>query len=293
VTRGERVALRGHVRRALPYSLVFHCVPLDDLDGRWLKGKDLRDLVSQILEASYPDDAKQVGSVGVSSFTVSPFFAKRCSSHRGGYSGGKSSRSRVEMIRAGTPCRFRLTLLDDKDFEAVVSLIEDPTAVLSVSGKSLTVTHVLSRPSQSDPWPCSQTYRKLFDEASSTCKVVRLQFVTPTTFISPAGSLPLPDPQRVFRGFLKSWSRFALTPLSADMKELIDHHVCLREFRISSINYDSGEGIIASFTGWGQFALEGRHHEKHIREFNILAGFSFYCGTGDRTEIGMGVTRRL
>jgi len=112
-------------------------------------------------------------------------------------------------------------------------------------------------------------------------------------FTRHGGALPLPDPQLAFKGFLRSWTWFAFLPLSTDLEKVIEHHILLKDFRISAANYDAGEGMRPSFTGWCQFVLIGRHHEKHIKEFNLLADYSFYCGTGDHTDLGMGVTRRL
>ena len=277
----------------MPFSIVFHCEPQEDLDSRELRGKRLQNFAYQLLDRLSPDQDHGAASVTRASFTVSPFFAKRWPSQSGGSCGRKHRRSTVQMIRAGTPCRFRLTLLSDGLSEAVASFVRKPPLILAVNGRSIRVTHVLWAPSRSDAWPCSRTYEQLFDEASPTCKVLRLHFVTPTVFIHTGGPLPLPDPQNVFRGLIESWNRFAPISLSTDLEGLIDRHVCLREFRISSLTYDSGDELIPAFTGWGQFALTGRHHEKHIREFNLLADFSFYCGTGDHNEIGMGVTRRL
>jgi CRISPR-associated endoribonuclease Cas6 len=277
----------------VPFSIVFHCEPQEDFDSRELKGKGLQNFAYGLLDRLSPAQEHRAASVRRESFTASPFFAKRWPSQSGGSCGRKHRRSTVQMIRAGTPCGFRLTLLSDGLSEAVASFVSKPALIFAVNGRSIRVTHVLWTPSRSDPWPRSQTYEQLFDEASSTCKTLRLHFVTPTVFIRHRGPLPLPDPQDVFRGLIESWNRFAPVSLSTDLEGLIDRHVCLKEFRISSLTYDSGDELLPAFTGWGQFALTGRHHEKHIREFNLLADFSFYCGTGDRTEIGMGVTRRL
>lgn len=277
----------------MPFSIVFHCEPEEDIDSREFKGEGLRNFAHWFLERLGPARDHGATSEEKASFTVSPFFAKRSPSQRGESGGQEHRGSTVQTIRAGTPCRFRLTLLSDRLSEAAACFLRKPALVLPVNEHSIKVTHVLRTPSRSDPWPRSQTYEQLFDEASSTCKAIRLHFVTPTVFIRHSGPVPLPDPLDVFKGLIDSWERFAPISLSANLERLIDRQVCLREFRISSLTYDSGDELIPAFTGWGQFALTGRHHEKHIREFNLLADFSFYCGTGDRTEIGMGVTRRL
>lgn len=277
----------------MPYSVVFHCIADKDLNGSVLRGKGFRNLVFQLFDRVDPRLAQQIAEARENRFTVSPFFAKRWPSEPGTGYDGADHRFRGERIKAGARCRFRLTLLEDRLYQSMAGLIGTSALVLSVDRRPLRVTHVLSSRQASDVWPRSQTYGQLHEEASPTCKELRLQFVTPTLFHRHGGALPLPDPQTVFRGFLHAWNCFALRPLSTDLERLIDRCIFLKDFRISRTTYDAGEGIQPSFTGWCQYTLIGRHHEKHIKEFNLLGDYSFYCGTGDCTDRGMGMTRRL
>ncbi len=273
--------------------MVFHCIAEEDLDESVLRGQGFRNLVFQLVESLGPRLSQQVAGARRRPFTVSPFFAKRRPPGPRGAHQREDHRFRGQTVKAGTPCRFRLTLLEDRLYHAMARLMGTSPLFISVDGRGLRVTHILSSRQESDPWPRSQTYGQLLEEASSTCRELRIQFVTPTTFIRHGGALPLPDPQITFKGFLQSWNWFAFLPLSSDLERLIDHHILLKDFRISATTYDTGEGKTPSFTGLCQFVLVGRHHEKHIREFNLLADYSFYCGTGDHTDMGMGVTQRL
>ncbi len=277
----------------MPYSIVFQCVAEEDLETNALRGEGLRDLVIQLVDRLAPQLGQQIAQAKERPFTVSPFFAKHLLSgpKENLYREGRHFRGR--RVQGGTRCRFRLTLLEDKLYECVARFVGTPDLMLSINGKALRVSHVLSSDQGPDPWPRSQTYQELREEASSTRKDLRLQFVTPTTFLRQRGALPLPDPQMAFRGYLRSWNWFAFQPLSTDLEKLIDHHIFLKDFRISSVRYETEEGLRPAFTGWGQFVLLGRHHERHIREFNLLADYSFYCGTGEFADMGMGVTRRL
>jgi len=277
----------------MPYSVVFYCLAEEDLDENVLRGKGLCDWVYQVFYQLAPHRKQQAVGTKKGPFTVSPLFAKRSPSEPGGHAEIGDHGFKVRTIKAGTQCRFRLTFLEDRLYEAMVDHVGPSTPILSHAGKSLTVTHILSSPQGADPWPCSQTYEQLLDKASVTCKKTRLQFVTPTTFCRHGGFSPLPDPQRVFKGFFQSWNWFSLMPLSADLEMLIDRHIFLSDFKVSATKHNAGEGGRPSFTGWCEFVLLGRHHEEHVKEFNLLADYSFYCGTGDHTEMGMGVTRRI
>ncbi len=277
----------------MPYSLVFHCMAEENLDGESLRGTGLRNLVFRLFGQLSPQLEQQLPAARQRPFTVSPFFARRESRESRGNTGEEDRPFRGPRIEAGTRCRFRLTLLEDKLYQGMADLVGGTNVILSAGGKTLKVTHVLSSGGKSDLWPRSQTYQQLREEASSTCKQVRLQFVTPTTFSRHGGVLPLPDPQIAFKGYLRSWNWFAFHPLSTDLEQLIDRHVFLRDFKVSAATYVTDKGLRPAFTGWCEFILLGRHHEKHIREFNLLSDYSFYCGTGDHTDLGLGVTRRL
>ncbi|MBW2059060.1 MAG: CRISPR system precrRNA processing endoribonuclease RAMP protein Cas6 [Deltaproteobacteria bacterium] len=278
----------------MPHSVVFHCVAEQDLDGDLLRGRGMLDLAFQLFGRVDPRLTASMVEGKEKPFTVSPFFAKRWpSGPRAGYEGVDPLLRGRSSIRAGTPCRFRITLLEDRLFQSMAGLIGDSGLVLSVGGRPLRVGHIISSSQPSDPWPRSQSYAQLNEEASSTSRELRLQFVTPTVFKRQGMALPLPDPQMVFRGFLRSWKWFAFIPLSSDLESFLDSHVVLKDFRISRTTFDTGERVEPSFTGWGRFVLAGRHHERHIKEFNLLGDYSFYCGTGAYRERGMGMTRRL
>jgi CRISPR-associated endoribonuclease Cas6 len=278
---------------SMPYSVVFHCRAEDEIDGHAVKGKGLRELILRIFDRVDSEAAQKIVGAKEAPFTVSPFFAKRVRPNPASKHDGQDQRVRGDLIKSGTICRFRLTLLEDRLYRAVTGLVADLPLAFPVAGGALTLNHGAWSGQGADAWPRSQTYGQLSADASPTSKELRLQFVTPTTFQRKGGVLPLPHPQIVFKGFLRSWNWFAFLPLSSDVENLIDRHIFLREFRISPVDYDTGEGAKPAFTGWCRFVLAGRHHEKHIREFNLLADYSFYCGSGHYRDRGMGVTRRL
>jgi CRISPR-associated endoribonuclease Cas6 len=278
---------------SMPHSVVFHCVSEEDLGGDALRGMAYQDLVFQIMGRCEVHLAEQVPGSKELPFTVSPFFAKRSTFKEREGRGGDEPEFRGKTIRAGTPCRFRLTLLEDRLYQRLANLEAGNSLILDAQGRGLAVTQVFRFPHGSDRWPGSQTYAELMDRASSTSRELRLQFVTPTVFRRHGLALPLPNPHRMFKGILRTWNWFAFLPLSTDLESLIERHVAVKDFRISATRYDTGESSVPAFTGWCHFALIGRHHERHIKEFNLLGDYSFYCSTGDYRHLGMGVTRRL
>jgi CRISPR-associated endoribonuclease Cas6 len=233
-------------------------------------------------------------------FTFSPLFGKV---DRGGatreISGtGKLIREgnfrREPMIRAGTPCRLRVSILEDSVGKRVEGIFRKPDKglCLSLGDTRLKVTDMVSGGS-TDPWVSHKGYKELYEDASPSVRDVTLQFVTATAFERIGASLPLPDPQLVFRGYLDHWRWFSFIPLSSDLKKVIDQSILLTDFNISPASHELDEGRHCGFTGWCRFLLMGRRHERHIRDFNALTDYAYYCGTGINTSMGMGVTRRI
>jgi len=103
----------------------------------------------------------------------------------------------------------------------------------------------------------------------------------------------LPDPKLVFRGYLDHWRWFSSVPFSSDFMEVIEQSILLADFNISPVSHGMDYGKQNGFSGWCRFLLAGRHYERHIREFNVLADYAYYCGTGTNTSLGMGVTKRV
>ena len=68
-----------------------------------------------------------------------------------------------------------------------------------------------------DSWVNWKDYRELYEDASPSMLRATLQFVTATAFERRSGSLPLPDPQFVFRGYLDQWRYFSPVPFPSRM----------------------------------------------------------------------------
>lgn len=103
---------------------------------------------------------------------------------------------------------------------------------------------------------------------------VTLQFVTATAFERRGGSLPLPNPQLAFRGYLDRWRWFSNVPFSSDFMEVIEQSILLGDFNISPVSRGMDYGKQNGFAGWCHFLLAGRRHERHIREFNVLGDYA-------------------
>ncbi len=279
----------------MPTSFVIYCQPEIDVSKRAYMGKGLYDGFIDLLAQLDSQMAQRISRSKTSPLTLSPLFGRVTRGVATEERHGMEKLIRESSIRAGTPCRLRVSFLDDSVGERAERILGESGEgmSLSIGGTPLRITDTVFSHESADPWVSRRGYRELYEDASPSMRKATLQFVTATAFKRHGENLPLPDPQLVFRGYLDYWRWFSFIPLSSDFMQVIDQSILLKEFNISPIAHEIDDRKQHGFTGWCRFLLAGRHHEKHIREFNALADYSFYCSTGRNTSMGMGVTKRV
>jgi CRISPR-associated endoribonuclease Cas6 len=285
----------------MPSSFVIYCYPEVDLSRKAYIGKGLHDGFLAFLGELDSEVAQRISGSKTIPFTLSPLFGKvdmgPVTKERRGIK--KLARERdfghESFIKAGTPCRLRTSLLDDSIGKRVEEILREPGEgiFLTIGGIPVRITDAVFSRESADPWVSRKSYNELYDDASPSMRKVTLHFVTATAFKRRGGNLPLPDPQLAFRGYLDHWRLFSLVPFSSDFMEVMEQSILLTDFNISTVSHEMDYGKEHGFTGWCCFVLAGRHHETHIREFNVLADYAYYCGTGRNSSLGMGVTRRI
>jgi CRISPR-associated endoribonuclease Cas6 len=293
---------KGHKEiLAMPSSFVIYCRPEVDLSKRAYIGKALHDGFMAFLAELDRQVAQGISESKTIPFTLSPLFGKVerepmiKARRRDEKLDGARDFGRDGFLKAGTSCRLRISLLQESIGKRVEEILGKPGEGISltIGGIPLRITGAVFSPESQDPWVRRKSYNELYDDASASMRNVTLQFVTATALKRHSGNLPLPDPQLVFRGYLNHWRWFSFFPFSSDFIKVIEQSILLEDFNISPVSCAADYGRQHGFTGWCRFLLAGRHHERHIREFNVLADYAYYCGTGRNTSLGMGVTRRV
>ncbi len=285
----------------MPSSFVMYCHPEADLSKRASIGKGLHDGFMAFLAGLDSQVVQRISGSRTIPFTLSPLFGKVSRGARAKERRGIEKLVRERdfgdegLIRAGTPCRLRISLLEDAVGKRVEGILRESGEgiFLSIDDIPLRITETVFINESADPWVNRKSYKELYDDASPSMRNITLQFATATAFERSGGSLPLPDPLLVFNGYLDHWRWFSFVPFSSDFTEVIEQSIFLADFNISPVSHEIDYGKQHGFTGWCRFLLVGRHHERHIREFNTLADYAYYCGTGKNTFLGMGVTRRV
>jgi CRISPR-associated endoribonuclease Cas6 len=133
---------------------------------------------------------------------------------------------------------------------------------------------------------------RYFHTAALPSDVLEMRFVSPTTFHSGDFDmpLPLPTPERVLRSWLKRWNCFSSASLPHLEKELKEARLALNRYQIESDTVQYRETLIGC-VGTCRFRVLAQD-EFWVRLCNLLADYSFYCGTGYKTTYGLGQTIR-
>lgn len=159
------------------------------------------------------------------------------------------------------------------------------------------------------PWADQTSYADLAQKAALPEKshIVRMEFATPTAFRSEGVDIPLPVPGHVFRGCWQKWNAYAPEPLQIHPLWPEFANACLMVSELSGINTErwvfaeGTRGAATGFTGIAGFTILPKkqcgefapYWEGSDRVLQNLAQFSFFCGIGHHTTIGLGQTRLL
>jgi CRISPR-associated endoribonuclease Cas6 len=140
-----------------------------------------------------------------------------------------------------------------------------------------------------------RTYREMFEEAGTSTRI-DLKFLTMTCF--KAGDLysPLPEPRSIIRSWLTRWSEYAPPDLRINVA-LVDvamAHLGVSAYNLRTRVQNLGYGQEMGFLGWANLRVVKARKlgPDLLRQFNALADYAEFCGTGRKTTHGMGQTRR-
>jgi len=262
--------------------------------GRPVQGWFLRQLTTHS-----PDLAKLLHDhTGIKPYTVSTLLDDR---------GFPLSKGR--WLQSGETCWVRLTLFESELIEIVLQkILKNLPSRMTLYKMNFRIDGYTLDPAQ-HPWANQITFPGIANAAykSGTCRKVRMEFTSPTAFRSDGSDTPLPVPENVFRGYWQRWNRWA--PESLVIDEIWPDFVssCVKVSELTALNTerwtfaDGTRGSATGFTGTVSFTLlpeaqcgEFIHYWHGAAQvLNTLAAFSFYCGTGHHTTIGMGSTRKI
>jgi CRISPR-associated endoribonuclease Cas6 len=271
----------------MPYSLILNLVPRSLIPVSNLSGRHLHALFLELVNSVDPNLAAYLHQQSSEkAFTLSPLQVGELPI------GGKSTLrfQHDRAIAAGTPCWWRISLLDEALFSQLTHLWLNLNSRQSwhLGAADLQVTSILGTPQATQPWASFSSYVQLYEQASEEQRQVRLMFGTPTTFRVSDYDCALPTKELVFRSLLKRWNQYSGIEFSASLIEPIYPSF----FDIQTeIVIDSRSKLIGC-VGNVTFQILGNVDPMVIKQINTLADFALYAGVGRKTPMGMGMVRR-
>ena len=275
----------------MPVSTVLSLIPKEDVILRPTMGHHAHAAFLSILRETDPDLTETLHAQSAQKpFTVSPLVARA------------RQRTKQLHIRAGTDCKLRFTFLNDALFTAFGrALLKFERPTIRLGGAIFQVKQLISHSTETQDWSGNATYADLAQSAKIATEI-RLNFHSPTAFraLTPRGQKSYNhtqiDPVRCYQSWINKWNTFA--PLQFDRDELLAFitefvRVSRTDTRTQALNFGRHTEIEWVGTATFRFIENNGLDENLLRMANCLADFAFYCGTGYKTTMGMGQTRRV
>ena len=275
----------------MPISTLISLIPETDVTLRPTMGHHAHAAFLSILKQSNPEVAAAVHAPAAQKpFTVSPLIAA-----------AKNRKNRLH-IRAGTECRLRFTFLNDELFQhfgkAFLTLTMPP---IRLGEAVFQVKQMVSHATEDRSWSGSATYAELVQSARTDTQM-SFRFYSPTAFrrLTPRGQKTRSDVYidlvRCYQSWVNKWNAFAPVKLDkARILEFVTEHGQVTSVNTKSRALNFGKHTEVGWVGTCAcvFYPEDSLDEHLLRAVNCLADFAFYCGTGYKTTMGMGQTRRI
>ncbi|MEH2224782.1 CRISPR-associated endoribonuclease Cas6 [Nostoc sp.] len=275
----------------MPHSLVLNLLPQSPIPPQYLTGRHLHALFLTLVSSVDSTLGDRLhDSTADKAFTLSPLQINS-PLLKGGKGGSKLQYSHQQPIPAGTPCWWRISLLDDTLFGKLTQLWLNlnPNRPWHLGPADLYITSIQGTPQSIQPWANASTYAQLYEEASDRNSSINLSFATPTAFRQGQYDTTLPTRESVFNSLLSRWNKYSGIEFTQIAIESIFPSFVNIHTEILADSRSKFIGIIGEVT----YKILGAVEPIQIKQINALADFALYTGVGRKTTMGMGMTRRL
>jgi len=275
----------------MPFSLILQGYPASDVPAAHVQGPILQAMFLTLLRQVDPELTNRLhANSAYRPYTLSPLGLM---AQNRDFQGWRMPRDR--MIAAETACFVRITFLEDDLFATFSSYFLsriDPTFRLGET--QFTATDVLVGADSRQRWGRFVSHQALAERASDTERRIHLRFLTPTSFRAGNWDLPLPLPRLVFRSYQKRFEEFAHITVPPEFADSVEEHVGVSRLdRLSTDIIKTKKVMLIGFTGDVVFQIDSKAPSEFVRYVNLLADYAFFCGTGRKTAVGMGQTKRI
>ena len=282
----------------MPISAVIHLSPSEDITLRPMMGQHAHDIFLTLLRIRDPKQAEELHatSEGKKPFTVSPLIAKGIHYHN------------QLHLQAGTECKFRFTFLKDTLFKYFAPVFfTDPLPSIPLGQANFQINHVRTPISETEGWSDAASYDLLIDMAQTETRM-QIRFHSPP--LTPLGRAKRNETSinrneisinlvSLYQSWVNKWNTFSPIWMDKDkLLEFVENRAGMTDVDFKQRTLDLKTRQITGFIGTCtyQFFMEELFVDpddlKMLRYANLLADYAFYCGTGYKTTMGMGQTRR-
>jgi len=213
-------------------------------------------------------------------------------------------------LEPGQSCFLRITSLNEELSAAMEKkIVHRIPKQLTLYKMDFRVDEVFTTSSQHE-WAGESSFSEIAQDAAlaSAGSRVRMEFISPTAFRSNGLDICVPSSGQIFRSLWEKWNAFAPEPMQVHELWPKFANDCILIDELTTINttyWEFAEGSRGSATGFtgtvGFFLIPKSKVKTEWQEywdgasavFQSLAKFSFYCGIGHHTTIGMGQSRCL
>ncbi|KKD39758.1 CRISPR-associated endoribonuclease Cas6 [Limnoraphis robusta] len=272
----------------MPYSLVLNLIPLSPISPNFLSGRHLHALfLTLVSSVDKPLGDYLHQSQSEKSFTLSPL--QTCAKNQ--HFRQTLQWEHSQQISVGTPCWWRISLLDESLFSKLTQLWLNLNSdqPWHLGSANLKITSILATPQSTQPWANTSSYSQLYQQASNSDRSFTLIFATPAAFRQGKFDTSLPTGELIFNSLLSRWNKHS----GIEFKELPLSSLFPSFFNIQTEMIADSRSKFIGCVGKVNYRLFGDVEPEIIQQINTLADFAFYCGVGRKTPMGMGMLRRL
>lgn len=302
----------------MPHSLVLNFSPISSIPPGFTAGKHMHGLFLNLVSAVDEELGDRLHKNQANKpFTLSPLqitpkprakpipkASKVPSSQRPSQAASRLRWNYRQPLTPGTPCWWRISLLDDRLFGQLspLWLNLNPEQPWHLGPADLRITSVLGTPQSTQPWANFCDYAQLHTQASESDRKLTLQFFTPTAFRQGKYDALLPTPERVFGSLLRRWNAYSDLPFSEEILTFVgEGRYDIRsekvtdprgQFQHTGAKVSPCNQFVGS-VGKVTYQLRGKVEPDTIKQLNTLADYALYAGVGRKTPMGMGVVKRV
>ena len=264
------------------YSVALKLIAEEDALISPTQGYHSYALLLSLLRETAPEMSEQLHAMdGPKPFTVSPLRGKFL--------------SRSTKVSAGDSYWLRFTFLNESLFTKVACSLMSPgqRGGLRLGTATFKLEEAVTQPHGS-PWARFHSFEDIHERASSVDRKITLEFSSPTAFrFSGKRNFTFPLPELVFGSYLNKWNAYSPIKFDDGLKIYLAEHVIPARYKLETRILDFGSYQEVGFEGRSNFIVTQSIPGEILRQINALADFAFYAGTGAKTTMGMGQTRRI